>query len=64
MRYSIITVNLNNACGLEDTIKSVLSQTCHDYEFIIIDGGSSDSSKSLIEQHENQVDYWVSEPDN
>lgn len=64
MRYSIITVNLNNACGLEDTIKSVLSQTCNDYEFLIIDGGSSDCSQSLIEQHESNIDYWVSEPDN
>lgn len=64
MRYSIITVNLNNACGLEDTINSVLNQTCHDYEFLIIDGGSSDNSKSIIEQHESQIDYWVSEPDN
>ena len=64
MRYSIITVNLNNACGLEDTINSVLSQTCHDYEFLIIDGGSSDNSRSIIEKHESQIDYWVSEPDN
>lgn len=64
MRYSIITVNLNNARGLEDTINSVLSQTCHDYEFIIIDGGSSDNSKSIIEQHKSQINYWVSEPDN
>lgn len=64
MRYSIITVNLNNACGLEDTINSVLNQTCHDYEFLIIDGGSSDESRSVIERYENQIDYWVSEPDN
>ena len=64
MKYSIITVNLNNASGLEDTIHSVLNQTCHDYEFLIIDGGSSDNSKSIIEQYESQISYWVSEPDN
>ena len=63
MKYSIITVNLNNACGLENTIKSVIRQTCHDYEFLIIDGGSIDNSISIIEHHRDQIDYWVSEPD-
>ena len=64
MKYSIITVNLNNDCGLEDTINSVVKQTYHDYELIIIDGDSSDNSKSIIEQHKSQIGYWVSEPDN
>lgn len=64
MKYSIITINLNNACGLEDTIKSVVKQTCNDYEFIIIDGGSSDNSQAVIEQYKSQINYWVSEPDN
>ena len=64
MKYSIITVNLNNACGLEDTIISVFNQTCHDYEFLIIDGGSTDNSRTIIEQYQNQINYWVSEPDN
>ena len=63
MKYSIITVNLNNARGLEDTIKSVVNQTSHDYEFLIMDGGSSDNSKAIIEQYKNEIDYWVSEPD-
>ena len=64
MKYSIITVNLNNARGLEDTIQSVVNQTCRDYEFLIIDGGSSDNSTSIIEHYKNQIDYWISEPDN
>ena len=64
MKYSIITVNYNDAQGLEYTIKSVISQTCHDYEFIIIDGGSTDNSKCIIEENQSQVDYWVSETDN
>lgn len=63
MRYSIITINLNNASGLEDTINSVINQTCHDYEFIVIDGGSLDNSKSIIEHYKSNIDYWVSEPD-
>ena len=63
MKYSIITVNYNDAQGLEDTIKSVVSQTYNDYEFIIIDGGSTDDSKYIIEENQSQIDYWVSEPD-
>ena len=64
MKYSIITVNYNDAQGLKDTINSVIIQTCTDYEFIIIDGGSKDNSKSIIEENQNQISYWVSEPDN
>ncbi len=63
-RFSIITINYNNAKGLEATIQSVLSQTCHDYEFIIIDGGSTDDSKEVIERYASQIDHWVSEKDN
>jgi len=63
MKYSIITVNLNNANGLRDTVNSVIIQTCRDFEFIIIDGGSTDDSKSIIEQNSSHIDYWVSEHD-
>lgn len=63
MKLSIITVNFNDAEGLERTIKSVISQTFHDYEFIIIDGGSTDGSVDVIKKYEMQIDYWVSEPD-
>ena len=63
MKLSIITVNFNNASGLERTIQSVISQTFKDYEFIIIDGGSTDSSIDIIHKYEQQIDYWVSEHD-
>ena len=63
MTYSIITVNYNDAQGLKDTINSVISQAFTDYEFIIIDGGSTDNSKSIIEENLDRIDYWVSEPD-
>ena len=63
MKYSIITVNYNNCDGLLSTIKSVINQTCKDYEFIVIDGGSTDGSKELLEQYDSQINYWVSEPD-
>lgn len=63
MKLSIITVNYNDAVGLERTIKSVVCQTFHNYEFIIIDGGSTDGSVDVIKKYEKQIDYWVSEHD-
>lgn len=63
MKFSIITVNYNNYNGLRNTIESVISQTNKDYEFIVIDGGSSDGSKELLEEFDEYIDYWVSEPD-
>ena len=47
-RLSIITINLNNASGLKKTMHSVLSQTSRDFEYIIIDGGSTDGSVDII----------------
>lgn len=65
MKYeiSIITINYNNYDGLRKTIDSVENQTVKDYEWIIIDGGSSDGSKELIQEHSSSFSYWVSEPD-
>ena len=63
MKLSIITVNLNNRDGLQKTIDSVVSQTFHDFEWIVIDGGSTDGSKDLIDQYSDHIAYWVSEPD-
>jgi len=62
-KISIITVNYNDKLGLEKTIKSVANQTCKDFEFIVIDGGSSDGSKELIEQNKDSIHYWISEKD-
>ena len=62
-KLSIITVNLNNREGLQRTIDSVVSQTFKDFEWIVIDGGSTDGSKELIEQYADHFAYWVSEPD-
>ena len=63
MKLSIITVNYNNLEGLRKTLESVCAQTFHDYEWIVIDGGSTDGSKQLLEQNDEHIAYWVSEPD-
>ena len=60
---TIITAVLNGEKYLEETIQSVLQQTYENIEYIIIDGGSSDSTLSIINKHEGQIDYWISEPD-
>ncbi len=63
MKLSIITINYNNAAGLQQTMESVFGQTFADYEYIIIDGGSTDGSKKVIEKYANKLAYWVSEKD-
>lgn len=63
MKLSIITINYNNKDGLQKTIDSVVCQTWRDFEWIIIDGGSTDGSKELIEQYQQHFAYWCSEPD-
>jgi len=63
MRLSIITINYNNRDGLARTIESVKSQTFSDYEWIVIDGGSTDGSRELIEDNKGLFAYWCSEPD-
>lgn len=63
IKISVITVNLNNLKNLKVTVESILGQTYENYEYIIIDGGSTDGSKEFI-QKIDRVDYWISEPDN
>ncbi len=62
MKLTVLTINYNNKQGLIKTFDSVRAQTWRDFEFIVIDGGSTDGSKELIANNE-QVNYWVSEKD-
>lgn len=63
MLISVVTINFNNASGLKETIKSVISQSFNDFEYIVVDGGSTDGSKQIIEQYADKISYWVSEKD-
>jgi glycosyltransferase involved in cell wall biosynthesis len=60
---TIITINLNNLSGLKRTIESVINQTWKEFEYILVDGGSTDGSAEYIAEMENHFAYWVSEPD-
>lgn len=62
-RISIITINFNNAAGLLKTVNSVIAQTSSEFEYIIIDGGSTDGSRDIILQNKNALSFWVSEKD-
>ena len=63
MLYSIITINFNNCDGLRRTIESVVNQTNDNYEYIVIDGGSTDGSVDVIQKYSDRISYWVSEKD-
>jgi glycosyltransferase involved in cell wall biosynthesis len=60
---SIITVVYNGEKYLEQTIKSVINQTYKNIEYIIIDGGSTDGTLNIIKQYQNNISYFISEPD-
>jgi glycosyltransferase involved in cell wall biosynthesis len=62
-KLSIITINYNNLEGLKRTVESVVNQTWQEFEYIIIDGGSTDGSAAYIESQNAHFDFWVSEPD-
>lgn len=62
-KVSIITINYNNASGLEKTIESIVNQNFADFEYIVIDGASTDGSTDVIKKYSEKINYWVSEPD-
>lgn len=66
MKISIITACYNSAATIKDTFDSILSQTYQNYEYIVIDGASTDNTVSIIKEYEPKFDgkmRWISEKD-
>lgn len=63
MRISIVTISYNQARFLEQAICSVINQDYPDIEYIVVDPGSTDSSREIIEKYRDQIDKIIFEPD-
>ena len=62
-KFSIITVCYNAEATIEDTIQSVISQTYHHVEYIIVDGASKDRTMDIVNRYRDRIAVVVSEPD-
>jgi glycosyltransferase involved in cell wall biosynthesis len=60
---SIITVVKNNEKYLEETIQSVKNQSYNNFEYIVLDGNSTDRSLDIIKKYDSDIDFWLSEED-
>lgn len=60
---TVVTVVKNDGPGLKKTIESVISQTYPNIEYIVIDGESTDSTRSVLQEYDHLIDYWQSGPD-
>lgn len=66
MKITVITINLNNACGLRKTMQSVLDQRCLHFEYVVVDGASTDCSVEVIQDMAQSFGdnlAWISESD-
>ncbi len=61
--FSIVIPSFNQGSFLEECLRSVLEQSHPRKEIIVIDGGSTDSSREILRRYERRLDFWVSEPD-
>lgn len=63
IKISIITINYNNLKGLKKTVNSVKNQSWQEFEYIVIDGGSSDGSFEYLNTQKDFIDFYLSEKD-
>jgi glycosyltransferase involved in cell wall biosynthesis len=63
MKFSIVTVSFNQARFLEQTIRSVVDQDYPDIEYIVVDPGSTDGSREIIERYRGRISKIIFEPD-
>lgn len=63
MKISVITVSFNAASCIEKTIKSVINQKYNNFEYIVVDGKSTDDTVKIIQKYHTNISKWVSEPD-
>src|SRR6266576_3724586 len=61
--FTVVTINFNNAVGLDKTIRSVTEQSFSSKEYIVVDGGSTDESLALIDTYASKIDIILNEPD-
>jgi len=63
VKISIVTISYNQAGYIAETIESVIGQTYHDIEYIIMDGGSTDGTQAIVDRYRDDIDVYISESD-
>ena len=62
-RITVITISYNSSATIEATLKSVTTQDYKNMEYVVIDGGSTDGTQSIIDRYRSHISFYVSEPD-
>lgn len=63
MKVSVITISFNAEACIESTIRSVLSQSYDEFEYVVVDGNSTDRTVDIIKKYVGRISKWISEPD-